>query len=95
MARLFALKERPGEVALPVLVDGREQVSMVAGPLDSAAEHLAGRYWPGPLTLVVPRRTDLHHRPRGASLGPPDGRGAVARPSGGPGPVPRSSDHWP
>jgi tRNA threonylcarbamoyl adenosine modification protein (Sua5/YciO/YrdC/YwlC family) len=63
VAQLFALKERPTDVALPVLVDGREQVSMVAGPLDSAAEHLAERYWPGPLTLVVPRRrtftTDL------------------------------------
>ncbi len=56
VASLFALKERPSEVALPVLVDGREQVAAVAGPLDSAAEHLAGRYWPGPLTLVVPRR---------------------------------------
>ena len=63
VAQLFALKERPTDVALPVLVDGREQVSMVAGPLDSAAGHLAERYWPGPLTLVVPRRrtftTDL------------------------------------
>ena len=53
---LFALKERPAEVALPVLVDGREQVSAVCGPLGRAAEHLARRYWPGPLTLVVPRR---------------------------------------
>jgi tRNA threonylcarbamoyl adenosine modification protein (Sua5/YciO/YrdC/YwlC family) len=63
VAQLFALKERPTDVALPILVDGREQVSTVAGPLDSAAEHLAKRYWPGPLTLVVPRRrtftTDL------------------------------------
>ena len=56
VARLFALKERPTDVALPVLVDGREQVSTVAGPLDRAAGHLADRYWPGPLTLVVPRR---------------------------------------
>jgi tRNA threonylcarbamoyl adenosine modification protein (Sua5/YciO/YrdC/YwlC family) len=63
VAQLFALKERPTDVALPVLVDGLEQVSAVAGPLDSAAGHLAERYWPGPMTLVVPRRrtftTDL------------------------------------
>jgi L-threonylcarbamoyladenylate synthase len=73
VAQLFALKERPTDVALPVLVDGRHQVAMVAGPLDSAAEHLAGRYWPGPLTLVIPRRrtfvTDLG--------GPPSGRHTV------------------
>ncbi len=53
---LFALKERPTAVALPVLVAGRDQLSTVCGPLGKAAEHLAGRFWPGPLTLVVPRR---------------------------------------
>jgi L-threonylcarbamoyladenylate synthase len=56
VARLFALKGRPTEVPLPVLVAGPEQVAMVAGRLESAAQHLADRYWPGPLTLVVPRR---------------------------------------
>jgi L-threonylcarbamoyladenylate synthase len=53
---LFAIKERPPDIALPVLVAGREQVSRVVGSLDGAAELLADRYWPGPLTLVVPRR---------------------------------------
>jgi L-threonylcarbamoyladenylate synthase len=56
VARLFALKGRPVDVPLPVLVAGPEQVAMVAGRLESAAQHLADRYWPGPLTLVVPRR---------------------------------------
>jgi tRNA threonylcarbamoyl adenosine modification protein (Sua5/YciO/YrdC/YwlC family) len=71
--RLFALKERPTEVALPVLVDGREQVRSVCGPLGRAAEHLADRYWPGPLTLVVPRRRSFT-----ADLGgPPSARQTV------------------
>jgi tRNA threonylcarbamoyl adenosine modification protein (Sua5/YciO/YrdC/YwlC family) len=56
VAALFALKERPAEVALPVLVGSRQQVDQVAAPLESAAAHLAARFWPGPLTLVVPRR---------------------------------------
>ena len=56
VSRLFALKDRPTEVALPVLVGSRDQVEEVAGRLDSAARHLADRFWPGPLTLVVPRR---------------------------------------
>jgi len=59
VARLFALKGRPADVPLPVLVAGAEQVAMVAGRLESAAQHLADRYWPGPLTLVVPRRPGL------------------------------------
>ncbi len=54
--QLFSLKQRPAHVALPVLVGRAEHVSQVAGTLDSAARHLAERYWPGPLTLVVPRR---------------------------------------
>lgn len=61
--RLFAVKDRPSEVALPVLVTGWDQVADVAGTLETAARRLAERYWPGPLTLVVPRsaafRVDL------------------------------------
>ena len=56
VARLFALKGRPAEVPLPVLVAGSEQVALVAGRLGPAARHLADHHWPGPLTLVVPRR---------------------------------------
>jgi tRNA threonylcarbamoyl adenosine modification protein (Sua5/YciO/YrdC/YwlC family) len=54
--RLFVLKARPVEVALPVLVATWEQVEAMAGPLPDAARRLAERFWPGPLTLVVPRR---------------------------------------
>jgi len=54
--RLFALKGRPSDVPLPVLVASSEQVGVVAGELGPAARSLGERYWPGPLTLVVPRR---------------------------------------
>jgi L-threonylcarbamoyladenylate synthase len=53
--RLFALKERPREVAIPVLIGTWEQAQLVAGRLEGAAEALTGRFWPGPLTVVVPR----------------------------------------
>jgi tRNA threonylcarbamoyl adenosine modification protein (Sua5/YciO/YrdC/YwlC family) len=73
VARLFALKHRPAEVALPLLVGGRDQVAEVAGDLDPTAQRLAERFWPGPLTLVLPRRdgfdTDLG--------GPPSARRTV------------------
>ncbi len=55
VARLFALKERPASVPVPVLVTGRAQLESLAGPLEPAAARLADRHWPGPLTLVVPR----------------------------------------
>jgi len=66
--RIFALKRRPGEVALPVLVAGWDQVEVVAGILEPAARDLADRFWPGPLTLVVPRAVGF-----GADLGGPAG----------------------
>jgi tRNA threonylcarbamoyl adenosine modification protein (Sua5/YciO/YrdC/YwlC family) len=59
VARLFALKGRPDDVPLPILVAGPEQVALVAGPLESAAAELGARFWPGPLTLVVPRRPEF------------------------------------
>jgi L-threonylcarbamoyladenylate synthase len=71
--RLFAMKDRPAEVAVPLLVEGWDQVSVVAGPLDGPVLHLAERYWPGPVTLVVRRRPSFT-----ADLGgPPSGRETV------------------
>jgi tRNA threonylcarbamoyl adenosine modification protein (Sua5/YciO/YrdC/YwlC family) len=57
--RLFALKRRPRTVDLPLLVAGADQVLAVATGAPEVAARLMDRYWPGPLTLVVPRRPDL------------------------------------
>jgi L-threonylcarbamoyladenylate synthase len=54
--RLFALKGRPPGLALPVLVGERGQVDRVASSFPPAAVTLAERFWPGPLTLVVPAK---------------------------------------
>jgi L-threonylcarbamoyladenylate synthase len=71
--QIFVLKRRPGDVALPVLVAGWEQVEAVAGILEPAAQGLADRFWPGPLTLVVPRAGGFV-----ADLGgPPEASGTV------------------
>jgi tRNA threonylcarbamoyl adenosine modification protein (Sua5/YciO/YrdC/YwlC family) len=59
VAHLFAVKGRPDDVPLPVLVAGPEQLALVAGELESAAAELAEKFWPGPLTLVVPRRAEF------------------------------------
>ena len=59
--RLFQLKGRPAGLALPVLVAALEQATGLAAPaaMGSAARRLAGRFWPGALTLVVTRRPGL------------------------------------
>jgi L-threonylcarbamoyladenylate synthase len=57
--RLFAAKRRPRDVNLPVLVSGRDQVEKLATALPEGACALMERYWPGPLTVVLPSRPDL------------------------------------
>jgi tRNA threonylcarbamoyl adenosine modification protein (Sua5/YciO/YrdC/YwlC family) len=52
--RVFELKRRPLEKALPVLGADVDDLRRV-GELDDVALALAERAWPGPLTLVVPR----------------------------------------
>lgn len=53
-ARLFEAKGRPRDLELPVLVASGAQAREVA-ILDGRAEALAGRFWPGALSLVLPR----------------------------------------
>ncbi len=58
--RLFAAKERPSQKALPVLLGDAEQASaVVRSARQTAAQALIERYWPGPLTLVLPARSHL------------------------------------
>jgi L-threonylcarbamoyladenylate synthase len=52
---LFLVKGRPDTVALPVLV-GDVADAAALGRLDDRAALLVGRYWPGPLTIVVKRQ---------------------------------------
>ena len=57
--RLFRLKGRPRHVELPVLVASEEQALSLCTAVPPEARRLMERYWPGPLTLVLPRRPDL------------------------------------
>ena len=58
---VFALKGRPPRLALPVLVADLGQADAVAGPggLAGPGLVLAEAFWPGGLTVVVPRRPGL------------------------------------
>ena len=57
-SRLFALKGRPEQLALPVLIADPAGLAGLA-EVTPIAEQLASRYWPGPLTLVVARRREV------------------------------------
>lgn len=58
--RLFALKQRPAQVALPVLVASIDQaLALAADDVAPVAGRLMERWWPGGLTLVVRRRDGI------------------------------------
>lgn len=61
LARLFALKERPPEKPVLVLIAGPEMLPQVAREAPAAAYGLMASFWPGPLTLILPA---LDHLPR-------------------------------
>jgi L-threonylcarbamoyladenylate synthase len=56
--RLFELKGRPETSALTLIAADLDQVRD-AGEVNAAAERLATRWWPGPLTIVIPARPVL------------------------------------
>lgn len=62
LASIFEVKGRPGGLALPVLVGRWRQVGEVAAEWPRQASMLAARFWPGPLTVVVPVRPELGPR---------------------------------
>lgn len=55
VARLYTAKLRSLEKAIPVLLADPGDLSLVARDLPATALHIAERFWPGPLTLVVPK----------------------------------------
>jgi len=57
---IFKLKGRPDDKPLPVLGDGIGALETVA-VFDEPARELARRFWPGPLTLVLPRAASFVH----------------------------------
>lgn len=57
--RLYALKGRPAEKGIPILLDGVAALDRVARAVPPTARAFIDRFWPGPLTLIVPRRREL------------------------------------
>ena len=51
---IFELKQRPTDKRIPMLVADLDQVPGDTWNVDDRARLLAARFWPGPLTLVLP-----------------------------------------
>jgi L-threonylcarbamoyladenylate synthase len=57
--KLFAVKGRESGRAVALIAADAEQVVERVGPLPPTARALATRFWPGPLTLILPAPRDL------------------------------------
>jgi L-threonylcarbamoyladenylate synthase len=56
---IYVAKDRPVEKAIPVLIGDLDDLAKVSLDIPEIALKLATRFWPGPLTLVVPKHPDL------------------------------------
>ncbi len=57
--RLYDAKNRPINKGIPVLLSDAEQILQVAVGIPQVAQDLADSFWPGPLTLILPRNPRL------------------------------------
>lgn len=59
VATIFAAKGRPADHPLIVHIAGVEHAAHFAADFNGTAQRLAAAFWPGPLTLIVPRRAGV------------------------------------
>jgi L-threonylcarbamoyladenylate synthase len=64
---IYTVKGRSVEKAIPVLIGNIDDLLKVAVAVPEIAFRLAAHFWPGPLTLVIPKHPDL---PEAVSSGP-------------------------
>lgn len=57
--KLFEAKGRDSNKAIAVLIGDIEQLDLLTDELNRIARKLVNRFWPGGLTIVVPKKKDL------------------------------------
>lgn len=56
---IYWAKDRPVEKAIPILISDITELEKVGIRIPETAWKLASRFWPGPLTILVPKRPEL------------------------------------
>ena len=59
VAKIFSIKGRPSDHPLIVHVTDMESAQRFASEIPDFAKRLIDAFWPGPLTLILPRITDI------------------------------------
>lgn len=56
---IYTAKDRPIEKAIPVLIGDTDDLGKIAMDIPNMALKLASHFWPGPLTILVPKQPGL------------------------------------
>jgi L-threonylcarbamoyladenylate synthase len=56
---IYIAKDRPTEKAIPILIGDLNDLEKVADDIPNMAFRFAARFWPGPLTCIVPKKQTL------------------------------------
>ena len=56
---IYIAKDRSIEKAIPVLIGDAADMDMVGTNIPAIAHQLAARFWPGPLTCLIPKKPTL------------------------------------
>ena len=65
VAKIFEAKGRPQDNPLILHIAGPEQIELFCHHIPQAAYDLAEKFWPGPLTMVLPARSSVPKRTTG------------------------------
>lgn len=53
--KIFQIKQRPRDKALPVLIGDYSQLESLTEVVDEKVRRIMKAYWPGPLTIILPK----------------------------------------
>src|SRR5262245_31138541 len=56
---IYLAKDRPIEKAIPVLIGDLQDLAKISDDITGATLKIASRFWPGPLTVIVPKKSTL------------------------------------
>tara|TARA_B100000315_G_C14590837_1_gene595657 strand:- start:2874 stop:3848 length:975 start_codon:yes stop_codon:yes gene_type:complete len=59
--RIFSIKSRPHNNPLIVHVSTLEQVNLITTNIPKPVKNLMATFWPGPLTIILPRSSRISH----------------------------------
>jgi tRNA threonylcarbamoyl adenosine modification protein (Sua5/YciO/YrdC/YwlC family) len=57
--KIYQVKERSHLKAIPILISDTEELDLVAQKISPGTKKIINHYWPGPLTLVLPKQPAL------------------------------------